>query len=236
MGFAKFYFQPSNMIISVVSKETPESINSYFANFTKPIPEGTIANPAFIKEFKEISQPININLEGGGEQSYLYYGYQKNIDKNDEAALQVLSLLFSDKIVFDIREKQGMAYRMSAGIDVVNNKAMFNINMGTRPENIDKLIPQLSNFFTKEYLGTISEDEVTKSVNMYLGRMMFRRLSSINQAYYLGYSKYFNNDIFYDSKSLDELKKLLKMILTKSLQNIYRFKILCRLLLDKYLK
>ncbi|MCB0749196.1 MAG: insulinase family protein, partial [Ignavibacteriae bacterium] len=169
LEFAKFYFQPSNMIISVVSKETPESINTYFANFAKPIPEGTIDNPAFVKEFKEISQPINVNLEGGGEQSYLYYGFQKNIDKNDEAALQVLSLLLSDKIVFDIREKQGMAYRIRAGIDVVNDKAMFNINMGTRPENIDKLIPQLPNFFTKKYLGTVSEDEVTKSVNMYLG-------------------------------------------------------------------
>ena len=42
---------------------------------------------------------------------------------------------------------------------------------------------------------------------MYLGRMMFRRLSSINRAYYLGHSLYFYNDINYDTKFLDALKK-----------------------------
>ncbi len=43
---------------------------------------------------------------------------------------------------------------------------------------------------------------------MYLGRMMFRRLSSINKAYYLGNSLYFHNDYNYDKQILDELKKV----------------------------
>ena len=37
---------------------------------------------------------------------------------------------------------------------------------------------------------------------------MFRRLSSINQAYYLGYSKYFYDDINHDTKSLDAIKNV----------------------------
>ncbi len=206
LEFCKYYFQPSNMIISVVSKESPETINKYFADFSKPIEEGSIDNSAFIREFKSISAPINIELNGGGEQSYLYYGFEKIINQEDKPALDVLSLILSDKIVFDIREKQGMAYRMNAGIDIIKDKAMFNLNLGTRPENIDKLIPQLPEIFTEKYLGKITQDDIIKTVNMYLGRMMFRRLSSINQAYYLGHSEYFHNDIFYDQKSLDELK------------------------------
>jgi predicted Zn-dependent peptidase len=51
---------------------------------------------------------------------------------------------------------------------------------------------------------------------MYLGRMMFRRLSSINKAYYYGYSYYFHDDIQYDKNflldleniSLEEVKKI----------------------------
>jgi predicted Zn-dependent peptidase len=43
---------------------------------------------------------------------------------------------------------------------------------------------------------------------MYLGRMMFRRLSSINQAYYLGHSLYFENNFNYDKQFLDALKKV----------------------------
>ena len=71
----------------------------------------------------------------------------KNIEAEDKPALKALSLILSDKIIFDIREKQGMAYRMSAGINSIKNKAMFYINMGTRPENVNKLLPQFPNFF-----------------------------------------------------------------------------------------
>jgi len=110
--------------------------------------------------------------------------------------------------VFDIREKQGLAYRMSAGVSVVGNKAMFYINMGTRPENVNKIIPQFPNFFKPSVLGAITKKDLQKSLNMYLGRMMFRRLSSVNQAYYLGHSYYFHNDINYDKNFLTKLKNV----------------------------
>ena len=43
---------------------------------------------------------------------------------------------------------------------------------------------------------------------MYLGKMMFRRLSSINQAYYLGNSLYFQNNFNYDKQFLESLKNV----------------------------
>ncbi|MBK7104734.1 MAG: insulinase family protein [Ignavibacteriae bacterium] len=208
LEFTKYYFNPNNIIVSVVSKELPENISKYFSEFSKPKLDGAINNSAFEKEFKKISEAINVDENIGGEQSFIYYGFQKNVEPNDKPALEVLSMLISDKIIFDVREKQGMAYRMNAGVEIKNDKAMFNINLGTRPENVEKLIPQLSNFFTEKYLGKITQDEIDKSVNMYLGKVMFRRLSSINQAYYLAHSKYFHNDIFYDSKSIESLKNV----------------------------
>lgn len=80
--------------------------------------------------------------------------------------------------------------------------------MGTRPENVDILVPQFPGFFTKEYASSFNDEELTKRINMYLGRMMFRRLSSINQAYYLAHSYYFDNDINSDEESLNSLKKV----------------------------
>ena len=50
-----------------------------------------------------------------------------------------MSLILSENIVFDIREKQGLAYHMKAGIEIVNDRALFFINQGTRPENVNKL-------------------------------------------------------------------------------------------------
>jgi len=205
--FGKEYFIPSNMIISVVSSLESGQIQNLFEPFVGEV-SSYKENRGVIKSFKDIDKSIKFQEDEGGEQSYLYYGFLKKVEEIDKAALKILSLLLSDNIIFNIREKQGLAYRMSAGIDVRDNNAMFFINMGTRSENVNKLIPQFSNFFSQEFSNEISQSAIKKSVNMYLGRMMFRRLSSINQAYYLAYSKYFYNDIFHDKKSLEILKEV----------------------------
>ncbi len=208
LAFGKEYFNPQNMIISVVSPESTEDINNYFSDFIKESTIQTITESAYQRNYAAITEAHSFEDTIGGEQAYLFYGYITSVEDDDKAALKALSLLLRDKIIFDIREKQGMAYRMSAGVNVIDDKALFNINLGTRPENVDKLIQQFPNFLTNEYASTFTEEELTKSVNMYLGRMMFRRLSSINQAYYLAHSYYFDGDIYSDEEALNKLKEI----------------------------
>lgn len=204
--FTKEYFNPANMVISVVSPGTPESINTFFDEFTGNTikDEPSVYTSTFLTQTK----PTTIEKAGGGERSYIFWGFISQIDPKDAPALQALSLVLSNEIVFDIREKQGLAYNMSAGIEVIKDKALFFVSQGTRPQNIDKLSSQYPRFFQAAAIDTLNQNELEKSVNMYLGRMMFRRLSSINQAFYLGSSLYFMNDFGYDKKFLDELKNV----------------------------
>jgi predicted Zn-dependent peptidase len=130
------------------------------------------------------------------------------VDVKDKPALKALDLLLSDRITFEVREKQGRAYRMHAGADLVGNHALFNINLGTRPANIDSLLLQVPGFFDQKVIESFTEFDLEKSLNMYLGRMMFRRLSSINRGYYLGHSQYFYNDINYDANFHEALKNV----------------------------
>ena len=67
---------------------------------------------------------------------------------------------------------------------------------------------QIGGFFSKKTVESFSDFDLKKSLNMFLGRMMFRRLSSINRAYYLGHSEYFHDDMNYDAQSLQNLKKV----------------------------
>jgi len=206
LAFAKEYFQPGNMIISVVSSANPDDVRQWFEGFKgHPWPKEP-------KPFQQVirlhDKPVTIEQKGGGNRSYLFYGFSKAIDPGDRAALKALSLILGDKIVFDIREKQGLAYHLSAGIQLGNDRALFYIEQGTRPQNVDKLIPQYPKFFSSKMIKDVSGKDLQKAINMYLGRMMFRRLSSINQAYYLGTSYYFHHDINYDSQFLQALKKV----------------------------
>ncbi|MFA7418554.1 MAG: insulinase family protein [Melioribacteraceae bacterium] len=204
--FTKEYFQPSNMIISVVSPASPAVVENLFSSLRyEPIKD---EKPAFTPTYLLKEKPETIDKKGGGERSYLFYGFVTEIDIKDAPALQALSLLLSDKIVFEIREKLGMAYGMSAGIDVVKNKALFFINQGTRPQNVDKLVSLYPGFFNMSVLDSLNEKSVEKSINMFIGKMMFRRLSSINQAFYLGSSEYFSGDFNYDANFLESVKKI----------------------------
>lgn len=207
LTFGKEYFTPNNVIISVISKEEPKTINSYFEKFdsgSEPIFGGLAKE----RGYKKWDEPKKDEQEGGGEQSHTFYGFVKEYEKADEAALTVLSLMLKDDIVFNIRETQGLAYRMSAGISKRNDKVLIYVKVPTQPKNVEKLVPQFPGLFNPEFADGITEDDLEKTVNMYLGKMMFRRLSSINQAYYLAHSYYFDGNIEADKNSLDDLKNV----------------------------
>lgn len=206
LQFRNIYFNPNNMVISVVSSAAPETINDEFSSFSTS--NNIEYKPIYSKRIKLQREKRNIDKQGGGSRSYLYWGFSTSIEEKDKPALQALSLILSEKIVFDIREKQGLAYHMSAGINIIDDGALFYINQGTRPQNVNKLLKQYPKFFKKSILNNMTSASLQKSINMYLGRMMFRRLSSINQAYYLGYSYYFHQDIKYDKTFLDDLQKV----------------------------
>ncbi len=206
LQFRDIYFSPSNMVISIVSSAAPETIKDEFSSFSTS--ENIEYEPVYFKHIKLQQEKQNIDKQGGGNRSYLFWGFSTSIEEKDKPALQALSLILSEKIVFDIREKQGMAYHMRAGINVIDDRALFYINQGTRSQNVDKLLKQYPKFFKKSILNDITSASLQKSINMYLGRMMFRRLSSINQAYYLGYSYYFHQDIKHDKTFLDDLQNV----------------------------
>ncbi len=208
LQFGKEYFNPSNIIVSVVSSETPESINKYFANFEGENITKELTGVAKQQGLKKWDEPKKVEQDGGGEQSHTFYGFVKNVDKADEPALTMLSRMLADDISFNIREKQGLAYRMSSGIKMIDGKALVYVNVPTQPKNVKKLVPQFEGLFNPEFADSKTDDDLEKTVNMYLGKMMFRRLSSINQAYYLAHSYYYDGDITSDAKNLDAIKNV----------------------------
>ncbi len=204
--FGEIYMAPANIIISVVSPVKSDDMaaifNPYFPN------SGYSEKPPTQKLLKTPTKKISIKKDLGGNRSYLFFGFVKETDPSDFEALKALSLVLSSRITFDVREKRGMAYRMSSGIKTVGKKSLFYINMGTLPKNTDTLLKLFPGYFNARDILRIDKKELKKLISKYLGRMMFRRLSSINRAYYLAYSYYFHKDINFDLTSLKKLKQI----------------------------
>jgi zinc protease len=219
--FGEIYFQLSNSIIAVVSPGSLDEVKKIILPHLKPGPKKKKIQP-YRKTIELPQESVVLERQSPGARSYLYFGFAKEMNPRDEAALRALSLILSEKITFRIREELGMAYGIRAGVESREGRALFSISMGTRPENVKKLVPQFEDFFDSQFLEDIDEVDVQKAINKYLGRMMFRRLSSINQAYYLSHSLYFYGDLAYDRVGLEQLSKVTLKDLRKAV--------------DKYLK
>jgi len=88
LKFGKDYFNPGNMIISVVSPLMPDTVNEYFSNFSSKQGSELFSGLGYTRELKDIKSSITVDTTGGGEQAYLYYGYQKIISKNEKPVLK----------------------------------------------------------------------------------------------------------------------------------------------------
>jgi predicted Zn-dependent peptidase len=203
LKFAEEYFNPANFVISVVSPAPADTIHAAFDGLSYK--KAVNRYPVLDNRIAATDSAITIEKKAGGERSYLFYGYIKNIDTADVAKLQVLSLLLNDYIVFDIREKQGLAYHMSAGVEVLGDKALFFINQGTRPKNVDTLVVQYPRLFAKAVRESLTKEKLEILVNQYTGKILFRKLSSINKAFYAGSSLYLHDNYNYDDNLLNSL-------------------------------
>lgn len=205
--FRQLYLAPGNLILSVVS---PASVERVIETVDASVRAGTSV-PAGDYRVDDLrlnsnASPVDIDLEAGGKQSFLFWGYTKSVAEEDVAPLEILSLMLRNRIVFDVREKQGLAYRMNVGVKVHGDRALISLNMGTRPENIATLLPQMEMLFSADYLDeAINQDNVGLLINKHLGRMSFQRLSSVNQGYYAAHSLYFFESVDYDSDLLERL-------------------------------
>jgi hypothetical protein len=127
------YFHPSNMIISVVSPLPADTIHTLLQWKADPLTDNfLIEKKPMTSSLKVPTEPVKEELEQGGERSFLFWGFVNKVEEKDKPAIKSLDLLLSDRIIFDVREKQGRAYRMRAGANVITS-CEYRSSYGTDP-------------------------------------------------------------------------------------------------------
>jgi zinc protease len=105
-------------------------------------------------------------------------------DPSDEAALAVAGALLSDRLSFRLREEKGLAYSMSASIAPVAGRMKLEVAMSTRQANLDEALGGLKEGIA-EFAGAAPEPaKVERAVNALRGRLLMRRMTRVNQAYF----------------------------------------------------
>lgn len=212
-NFHKIYFSPDNLIITVATgseaDEVIKKIHRFLGNIEKRVIELPAADFSQLIVKETPSTPLSINRDLKTRQSYLRIGKLIKIDPEDRAALRLLGYIFSERMAFELREIQGLAYSIGAWFSLYDEThALFVAAMGTTPDTVemarDGILKEIESFKQVE----IKEEDLKRVVNKYIAGELMRGLSSINRCYYMGVAEFYKKDLDYHNKLSAELKSV----------------------------
>jgi len=208
--FHNIYFSPDNLILSVVSALPVEQIWAAIEKNFSGLNGSETANTATKQiVFDQATENVRVAKDLGKMQSALVVGNViENVKEQDRPALYIANAILSSRIAFQLREKQGLAYRIGSSVEFFDRSAIFSVKMGTRPDNLQRA--QKGIFAEIDRLTTQPPDkkEVYKAINEMRGRRLMRRLLSVGQAYLLGWGEFKWNDPHAFEKFTNSLAKV----------------------------
>ncbi|MFQ5452805.1 MAG: M16 family metallopeptidase [Candidatus Zixiibacteriota bacterium] len=129
-------------------------------------------------------------------------------DNKNALAIKVATSILSNRLYHILREKQGLAYSVGASSTFDKNFGWFYSVIGTEAVNYQKAIDGIILQIDKLKLDGPTLGELRKAKNKIWGRLMSAKLSSINQAYYLGLDEYLGHPLGYDKQFLVSLSNV----------------------------
>ncbi|MDM9385619.1 pitrilysin family protein [Chlorogloeopsis sp. ULAP01] len=172
--FHQTYFRPDNVVISIAGRITPEDavavVESVFGDWLvpdTPLAKLYLAAPNV--------QPQAVISHQQTQQSIVMLGYfGAAVNSADYAALKLLSTYLgnglSSRLFVELREKQGLAYEVSAFYPTRLFPATFVAYMGTAPENTKKALSGLWTEVDLLFTTPLTEDALQSAKNKILGQ------------------------------------------------------------------
>lgn len=204
LDFHSRYFTPNNLILTIIGGEEPVIIaNEIDKLFGGMKSSDIVVKPSYPPQPQTGMTVDTLNLK----QSYIYLGRLiPALSEKDKAALTAANAILSDRIQFQLREREGLAYSLGSFVRFEDGYGYFAVYMGTGSENIERAVTGIKEEIESLTKSPFTYKEITKAVNSYLNRLNMRRLTSINRAYYLGLYASEGKDLDYN----DEFSELLK--------------------------
>jgi predicted Zn-dependent peptidase len=177
------YVTGKRAVVTVVSPVPAEEVLEVLGAAFAGIPEGTA--PPMVPAVP-VTPPPAAELRAGklGEQATIAMGYVFDAPPSDRGALAVAGALLSDALAFDLRETRGLAYSIGASIAPWGGRMRLLVTMGTRQATVDEAVAALRKGIGEFVPGDAAA--VERAAAGMRGRLLMRRLTRINQAYFLG--------------------------------------------------
>jgi predicted Zn-dependent peptidase len=179
------YFAPERLVVTVASplaaQETLDLVEDVFSGG----PDGKPARGPY-PDPMPATEPPQVEI-GEAPQVTLLWGRIAEVTPEDRAALLVAMDALSDRMTAVIREREGLAYRLGAGVrPVPGGDWILSATVGTRPENGDRVAELLEELVADLVAEPLSAGDLERLNARARRTRMLRGLSAASRAYRVG--------------------------------------------------
>ncbi len=202
-AFHAEYFDPGQMILSVVTSRPASKILGQVRRHFSAL----AGSPGVLPPSELSRGPAELVLPMEKEQVALLARRVVPGEPEDEGGLRVLVDVLSARMALELRERQGLAYSLGAGLRFVPGLAdgesgfgLITLQISTGAENRERARVGMLAELTRLRDEPPGEQEIFRAVNGRWGRELMRNLSRIHQAYRLGLAEHRGEDPFAESR------------------------------------
>jgi zinc protease len=179
------YFAPDRLVLTVASplaaESTLERVEDYFGGGPAAAPSRGPYPP-----MQPTTEPPQVEI-GEAPQVTVLWGRIAEIAVEDRAPLLVAMDALSDRMTAVIREREGLAYRLGAGVrHVPGGMWILSASVGTRPENSGRVGGLIEELAGELITIPLSADDVARLNARARRTRMLRGLSAASRAYRVG--------------------------------------------------
>lgn len=203
----RVYYNPPNLIMTVVSNIEPEKVMKWIKKKFKNMSKYPVDLKDFvIPEARKKTGIIEANQPMEKEQVYIYLGnIVPGLKSEGAMALTMAVEILSSRLKLNLREEQGLAYSVGAGVRYLGDFGWFTASIGTGFENFETALTGILTEMDKLKTEPLVQAELDKARNSLWGSMLMRNMSCINQAYNMAYYEYVGVGYDYDDTYRDRL-------------------------------
>jgi len=202
------YYSAGNMIMTVGTNLDADSMMTMIKRHFGDMPSVDFSPPPAAPG-PAVNKVVRAHQGMDKEQVYIFLGGRlPEAGHPDAPAIELAAEILSDRLGKVLREKKGLAYSVGAGAVFDKNFGWYICTMGTGSKNFAEARDGILAEIKKLQTEGPSTDELETAQNSLWGSYLTRRLSRINQAYYMGVNEYLGLGYDYGKDFISRLRGL----------------------------
>ncbi|MEZ4650607.1 MAG: insulinase family protein [Candidatus Eisenbacteria bacterium] len=184
---------------------------------------GTVDGAEWAELFGDLPVPAVASIETvGASQGYIAVTRVLDVPEGSEAAVDLAASLLSDRIAFQLREREGLAYSIGASASPLRgNQWLYTAAAGTRAENFPRMLTGLRDGVQIALTEPIDDDALETLVASMEGRSLMRRVTRMNWAFYAGSAWLEGEDPAEQEGRYDEMRQVTAKELETVLKTVW---------------